>query len=251
MKKVSVSILSSKNVTKDFLKLNASKADYIHIDVGDGHFIKSRFNPFKTLYKLYPETTKRLDVHLMNKKPKKNINKYALLNTEYITIHVEIDKVDRYIDMIKQYGIKCGLAINPDTDVEELLPYLHKIDLIIVMSVYPGLGGQKFIEDTTKKILKIKKMIVKEKVDVKITVDGGVNDETSKKLDFADILVSGSYILNGEDYDERIETIRTNADKLKSKKKKEPKESVDEEGAIKNEAPKKKKRVSKEVKENN
>ena len=218
MKKVSVSILSSKNVAKDVMKLNASKADYIHIDVCDGHFVKNRFNPFKTLYKLYPETTKRLDVHLMDRKPKKNINKYALLNTEYITVHVEIEKLEKYLDMIDQYGIKAGLAINPDTPIEALEPYLDRISVIIVMSVYPGLGGQTFIEDTIKRILKIKNMIVKAKADVKITVDGGVNDEVAKNLDFADIIVSGSYVVKSDNFDERIELLRNNADKLKTKK---------------------------------
>ena len=218
MKKVSVSILSSKNVQKDIIKLNSSKADYIHIDVCDGHFVKNRFNPYKTLYKLYPETTKRLDVHLMDRKPKKNINRYASLNTEYITVHVEIDKLDKYIDMIKQYGIKVGLAINPETDIELLKPYLHTIDLIIIMSVHPGLGGQEFLEDTPKRVLKIKKMIVEEKVDVKITVDGGVNDEKAKELEFADIIVSGSYVIKSDNYDERIELIRENANRLQTKK---------------------------------
>lgn len=218
MKKISVSILSSKNVAKDIMKLNASSADYIHIDVCDGHFVKNRFNPFKTLYKLYPETTKRLDVHLMDRKPKKNINKYALLNTEYITVHVEIDKLEKYLDMIDQYGIKAGLAINPDTPVEALEPYLNRISVIIVMSVYPGLGGQTFIEDTVKKVLKIKNMIVKAKADIKITVDGGINDEVAKSLDFADIIVSGSYVVKSDNFNEKIELLRSNADKLKTKK---------------------------------
>ena len=152
----------------------------------------------------------------MELKPKKNIHKYATLNTEYITIHVELGDVSSYIDQIKKYGIKVGLAINPDTDISTLKPYLDRIDLILIMSVYPGYGGQKFIPETTKRILKIKKMIVSEKRNIKITIDGGVNDETSKELDFADILVSGSYALAG-DVTERVEILRNNADKLKKK----------------------------------
>lgn len=218
MKKVSVSILASKNLVRDIKRIDLSKADYLHVDVGDGKFVRNKFNPFKLLNRMSSETNKRLDVHLMERKPKKNIHKYAALNTEYITIHVEIEKVDKYISMIKQYGIKCGLAINPDTDEEMLAPYLNDIDLVIVMGVYPGLGGQSYLEDTDKKVLKIKNMIVKSKRDIKITVDGGVNDETSKRLDFADILVSGSYVLNGENIDERIELLKSNADKLKTTK---------------------------------
>ena len=243
MKKVSVSILSSKNLVNDIKRINLSKADYVHIDIGDGKFVKNKFNPFKLLYKLYPEMFKRLDVHLMVNKPKKYINKYAMLNTEYITIHVEIDKVEKYIEQIKKYGIKVGLAINPDTDEKLLEPYLNDIDLILVMGVYPGYGGQSFLEDTPKKVLKIKNMIVKSKNDIKITVDGGVNDETSKRLDFADILVSGSYVLATENIDERIELLKSNADKLKTNKRtvrRTMKEEKEE---------KKKSKVKEEVKE--
>ena len=221
MKKISVSILSSKNVHKDIVKVNNSTADYLHIDVCDGKFVKNKFNPFKLLNKLYPSMNTRLDVHLMCKKPKKFINKYALLNTEYITVHLEIDRPDKYINLIKEYGIKVGLAINPDTDESGVVPYLHDIDMITIMSVYPGKGGQEFIEDTTKKILRIKKLIVKEKVDVKIEVDGGVNDEVAKKLDFVDVIVSGSFVTKSEDYTETVELLRKNADKLKTKKRTE------------------------------
>jgi ribulose-phosphate 3-epimerase len=228
MKKVSVSILASKNLTKDIKRIDLSKADYIHIDVADDKFVKNKFNPYKLLYKMQQETNKRLDVHLMEKKPKKNIHRYAALNSEYITIHVEIEKVEKYIEMIKQYGIKVGLAINPNTDEEMLEPYLNDIDLIIVMGVYPGLGGQTFLEDTDKKVLKIKNMIVKSKRDIKITVDGGVNEETSKRLDFADILVSGSYVLSAENIDERIELLKNNADKLKTTKRTERRQMKEE-----------------------
>ena len=156
---------------------------------------------------------KRLDVHLMDKNPLKNINYYASLNTQYITVHAELEKLDKYLNLIKEYGIKCGLAINPETDISILIPYLSKIDLILIMSVNPGRGGQPFIDDTIKKILKIKKMIVSQKLKIKISIDGGINDEVAKRLDFVDIIVSGSYILSGEDIDEKIELIRKNADK--------------------------------------
>ena len=168
--------------------------------------------------------TKRLDVHLMEKNPLKNINYFASLNTEYITVHVELDKVDKYLDLIREYGIKCGLAINPDTDVSILLPYISKIDLIMIMSVYPGKGGQEFIDDTYKKILRVKKMIVSKKAKVKISVDGGVTDEIAKKLDFADIIVTGSYVTNSDNFEVAVSTIRNNADKKLAKEKKEEKE---------------------------
>lgn len=212
-KKISVSFLSSKDEQKDLIKLNRTSADYIHVDVMDGKFVKQKHKPYKMLYKMSNVLNKRLDVHLMEKNPLKNINYFASLNTEYITVHVELEKVDKYLDLIREYGIKCGLAINPDTDISILLPYLSKVDMILIMSVYPGRGGQTFIEDTYKKILRVKKVIVSKKVKVKIEVDGGVNDEIAKKLDFADIIVSGNYVTSSESFDTAIETLRNNANK--------------------------------------
>lgn len=213
-KKVSVSVLSSKNLESDLIKLNSlPSVDYIHIDVMDGKFVRNKNNPFKTLYKMSNVLTKRLDVHLMVKNPLKDINYYAALNTEYITVHSELEKVDKYLDLIKEYGIKCGLAVNPETDISLIIPYLSKVDLILIMSVHPGKGGQEFIDDTTKKILKLKKILVSKRLNVKIEVDGGVNDETISRAYFADILVSGSYVLSGE----TIEGINDKVNLLKSK----------------------------------
>ncbi len=219
MKKVSVSFLASKDEQRDILKINRSTADYVHVDVMDGKFVKKKHKPYKMLYKMGNFLNKRLDVHLMEKNPLKHINYFASLNTEYITIHVELDKVDKYIDLIKQYGIKCGLAINPDTDVSILLPYLSKIDMVLVMGVNPGLPGQEFIDDTIKKILKIKKIIVSKKVKVKISVDGGVDAEVAKRLDFVDIIVSGSYVTNSDDFSEAVENLRENASRNTKKAK--------------------------------
>lgn len=213
-KKVSVSVLSSKNLESDLIKLNSlPSVDYIHVDVMDGKFVRNRNNPFKTLYKMSNVLTKRLDVHLMVKNPLKDINYYAALNTEYITVHSELEKVDKYLDLIKEYGIKCGLAVNPETDISLIIPYLSKVDLILIMSVHPGKGGQEFIDDTTKKILKLKKILVSKRLNIKIEVDGGVNDKTISRAYFADILVSGSYVLSGE----TIEGINDKVNLLKSK----------------------------------
>lgn len=211
MKKVSVSFLSSKDEQRDIAMLDRTSADYIHVDVMDGKFVKKKQKPFKMLYKMGNALSKRLDVHLMEKNPLKNINYFASLNTEYITVHVELPKVEKYLDLIREYGIKAGLAINPDTDISVLIPYLQKIDLIIVMGVVPGLGGQKFIPDTIKKILRIKKMLVSKKLKIKISVDGGVDAEVAKRLDFADIVVSGYYITSSDDFEKAINTVRLNA----------------------------------------
>lgn len=219
MKQISVSFLSSKDEQEDIIKLNTTSADFIHVDVMDGRFVRKRYKPYKMLYKMSNSVTKRLDVHLMVKKPERLINKFVNLNTEYITIHAEIDKVDKYLKLIKEFGIKCGLAINPDTDVSVLIPYLSLIDMVLIMSVYPGKGGQEFIDDTTKKILRVKKLLVSKKVKVKISVDGGVNDEVAKRLDFADIIVSGSYVTNSADFESSITKLRENSSTNTKKRK--------------------------------
>lgn len=207
-KKISVSFLSSKDIIDDLIELESTNVDYIHVDVMDGKFVKNKNLPFKVLNRLSYVLKKRLDVHLMVKKPLKFIEKYATLNTEYITVHVELDdKIkDEAIEVIKSYGIKCGLAINPNTDINLLENYLDKIDMILVMSVEPGKGGQSFIEETTKKISDIKSMIKKRKI--LINVDGGINDKTISKVADTDIVVSGSYVINSDDFQTRINELR-------------------------------------------
>lgn len=207
-RKVSVSFLSSKNKEEDLIKLGATDTDYIHVDVMDGKFVKNKNLPFKLLDRLSYTLLKRLDVHLMVNKPSKFIEEYATLNSEYITIHVELPKevIDSSIDLIKSYGIKCGLAIKPNTDINLLKDYLDRIDLILVMSVEPGSGGQEFISETPDRIAKIKELIGKKKI--AINVDGGINDKTVKYLDKANIVVSGSYVVNSDSFMDAIKSLR-------------------------------------------
>lgn len=202
--KVSVSYLSSKNIPTDLRKLNVTDLDYIHVDVMDGRFVRNKTLSFSEVKEIHRFTNKRLDVHLMVKKPIKFIPKYATLNTEYITIHVEAKKIDKALDLIEEYGIKKGISIKPNTPLEELVPYLDKIDLILVMSVEPGKGGQDFIEDTIDRIKELKKLLKEHKSKALISVDGGINEETKKKLKGVDILVSGSYVISSDDYQEAI-----------------------------------------------
>lgn len=207
-RKVSVSFLSSKNKEEDLIKLGATDTDYIHVDVMDGKFVKNKNLPFKLLNRLSYTVLKRLDVHLMVNKPSKFIEEYATLNSEYITIHVELPKevIDSSIELIKSYGIKCGLAIKPNTDINLLKDYLDRIDLILVMSVEPGSGGQEFISKTPNRIAKIKELIGKKKI--AINVDGGINDKTVKYLDKANIVVSGSYVVNSDSFMDAIKSLR-------------------------------------------
>lgn len=206
---VSTSFLSSNNIPRDLKKLNETDTDYIHVDVMDGKFVPNKTMPFSEMKNIYKYTSKRLDVHLMVNDPTKYINDYATLNTEYITIHEEIDvDIIEMLKLIKSYGIKCGLAIKPDTLVSDLVPYLPLLDLVLVMSVEPGAGGQKFIMESEDKIKEVKTLIDTYNLSTKISVDGGINSEIKDYCSLCDILVSGSYIVNSLDFSKQIDSLR-------------------------------------------
>ena len=206
--KIAVSYLTSKDIPTDLRKLNVTDVDFIHVDVMDGKFVKNKTLAFSELKEIHRFTGKRLDVHLMVNKPVKFIHDYATLNTEYITIHVETKDVEKSLEIIDDYGIKKGLSIKPNTPLEVLEPYLDKIDLILVMSVEPGKGGQTFIAETIDRIKKLKKMLKKHNSKAVISVDGGINEEVSKKLKDVDILISGNYVISSDDYQQQIDKLR-------------------------------------------
>lgn len=196
--KVSVSILSSSIKPADIVKiLDNTKADYIHIDIMDGKFVKNKTWTISEIKKITSYSKLPLDVHLMVENPSKYIEDYALLNTSYITFHYEAVKdIDKMINEIKNYGLKVGIAINPETSEEVVFPYLSKIDEVLIMSVHPGKSGQSFIESTPDKIERLKEEILRQNVKTIISVDGGINDETGNLCvqKGVDILVSASYI---------------------------------------------------------
>lgn len=206
---ISTSFLSSDNYPRDLKILNTTDSDFIHVDVMDGTFVKQKSLPFREMKKIGRFTTKRLDVHLMVAKPKKMIKKYVSLNTEYITVHLENEEsIEEELDLIHQYGVKAGLSIAPETPVDLLEPYLDQVDLILLMSVAPGQGGQAFLKETTKRLKQLKKMIQKKNPSILISVDGGINQETKKLVKEADILVSGSYIIRSSNFQEKITSLR-------------------------------------------
>lgn len=205
---ISTSFLSSINPAKDLKKLNDTDTDFIHVDVMDGIFVSGRTMPFKEMKKIYKYTSKRLDVHLMVEEPAKLIKKYATLNVEYITIHVESENVENNLKLIKNYAIKSGIAINPETKVSELVPYLPLVDMILVMSVEPGKGGQAFLPKTKSRIKEIKKLLKEYKSKAIISVDGGINNETKTSCEDASVLVAGTYIISDNDFQERINKLR-------------------------------------------
>ena len=144
----------------------------------------------------------------MVKDVKKFIKEYVTLNTEFISFHVETENVLDNLNLIKKHGIKSGLALNPNTEVKELVPYLPLLDIIIVMSVEPGLGGQEFISETEEKIKEQRVLLNEYNSQALISVDGGVNNVTKEKCNNADILVSGSYITSNANFQERINSLR-------------------------------------------
>ena len=207
--KISASFLSSKDVVLDLKKLDQTDVDYIHVDIMDGKFVKNKTMPFSEMKHIYKYTSKRLDVHLMVDDPKKFIPLYAELNTEYITFHIEVDKdIEECLKLIHKYSIKAGLSIKPSTKVNELIPYLPFIDMILVMSVEPGMGGQEFLIETEEKIREVRALLKEYNSNAVINVDGGINDITSKYCYDADILTAGSYIVNSDDFQAKISSLR-------------------------------------------
>lgn len=208
--KVNVSILSNTLKPLDIVKeLDKTNADAIHIDIMDGKFVDNKTWTTSEIIKLTKYSNLPLDVHLMVNNPSKYIEDYAMLNTNNITFHYEAVKdVNKVINEIKDYGLKVGIAVNPDTDVKNIYDYLSNIDIVLIMSVYPGKSGQVFINETLDKIKELKDYIVNNNFKTLISVDGGINDETGKlcKEAGADVLVSASYIHND---------IKNNIDKLK------------------------------------
>ena len=206
MKKVSVSFFNSTNIEDDLINLCDTDVDYIHVDVGDGKFIERKFNPIKELNSMNGALSKRLDVHFMVEDPISYINQYSELNCEYITIHCELKKdILNLLGLIKSYGIKCGLSISPATDISFLEPFLDDIDMILIMSVVPGKGGQRFIYSSIDRVNEIKRMIGNR--NIVISIDGGINNETSQLVD-TDIVVSGSYVLGSDDIQRSINLLR-------------------------------------------
>ena len=207
--KVSVSFLSSDNIPMDLVKLNNTDVDYIHVDIMDGKFVPNKTMSFSEMKHISEYTSKRLDVHLMVSNPSKYIPLYAELNTEYITFHVEVDEdIEADLQLIKSYSIKCGLAIKPDTKVSSLVPYLPYLDYILVMSVEPGMGGQEFIGKSEAKINEVRALLDSYGVDAVISVDGGITDKTVSLCKKCDIVVSGSYVIKSDNFQEKISSLR-------------------------------------------
>ena len=198
--KISGSILAADfaNLEKEINRVK-EYMDYVHIDIMDGNFVPNiSFGPYVT--KCVKNITDiPLDVHLMVKNPLDIIDEFIDLKPKYITVHYETINESIFgqvYEKLKENNIKVGISINPDTPYEVLIPYLEKVDLILIMSVNPGYCGQEFIEDVVYKIDMLREIIDSEKLDVEIEVDGGINDKTINKVIKVDTIVLGSYLFS-------------------------------------------------------
>lgn len=215
---VSTSLLSVKkeDIIQTIYNLEVAHTDYFHIDVMDGRFVENDTSETMRIYCEYLNqvTNVPIDVHLMVTNIKEYIDSYSIFNPNIITFHYEAcknkEEVYKYIGQIKGRECKVGLAIKPNTNIDEIVEFLPKINLLLIMSVEPGKGGQKFIESTTQKIKKAKTKIDELNLETEIEVDGGVNLENSKEIKEAGatILVSGTGIINSKDYNYTIRKMK-------------------------------------------
>ena len=214
--KISPSILSAdfSKLGEEIQNLEKAKADLIHIDVMDGHFVPNITIGPEVISKLRKYTTLPFDVHLMISPVNNFIKNFAEAGADIITIHPEAtdDLVDS-IKKIKSYNKKAGVSLNPKTSVDKVLPVLNLIDIVLIMSVNPGFGGQKFMKETLEKVKILRKEIDSKKYKVQIEIDGGINFENSKMVKEAgvDILVSGTAIFkeNGGNLKKNIQLLKT------------------------------------------
>ena len=208
---VAPSLLAAKRIVEEAKAIENIENVWLHFDVMDGKFVPNTSFSLDDLLLMRKETKLFLDVHLMIENPEKYFIDYVKNGADLVTVHYEAtNELSSLIKNIKKAGVKVGVSIKPKTDVEVLYPYLKDLDLVLVMSVEPGFGGQSFIPSALEKIEKLRKEIDKNNYNCLIEVDGGINKETGDlcKKSGVDVLVAGSYLFGKEDILDRIEDLK-------------------------------------------
>ncbi|MBO8176484.1 ribulose-phosphate 3-epimerase [Aeribacillus pallidus] len=216
MIKIAPSILSANfaKLGEEIVDVERGGADYIHVDVMDGHFVPNITLGPQIVEAIRPITKLPLDVHLMIEQPDRYLDSFAKAGADYISVHVEAcSHLHRTIQHIKSLGVKAGVVLNPHTPVEMIQHIIHDVDLVLLMTVNPGFGGQSFIQTVLPKIRQVKHFVDQNGLDVEIEVDGGVNEQTAKLCveAGANVLVAGSAVYNQENRAKAIDAIRQSA----------------------------------------
>lgn len=199
------------NLEKDIEVINQSEADFVHCDVMDGVFVPNISFGIPVIKQVKQVAEKPLDVHLMIIDPNKFIADFADAGADYLTVHYEVcNHLNRTINLIKENGMKASVCLNPHTPVAVLEDIIGELDMVLLMSVNPGFGGQKFIQNTYKKVSQLRNLIEQSNSDCLIEVDGGVNYETGKKLleAGASVLVAGSFVFKSENPEGTINKLK-------------------------------------------
>lgn len=209
-KLVAPSILSADfaNLEKELKAISVAGADWVHVDVMDGHFVPNLTIGIPVVESLKKVTSLPLDVHLMIEKPERYVEAFIKAGSDYLTIHVEAtEKPHEVLRKIRLLGAKAGITLRPGTALSEIMPYLAEVDLVLVMTVEPGFGGQSFMMDQVEKMKVLREERDRRGLKYLIEVDGGVNEKTLAFCKDADVLVAGSYVFRN-DYKKAIDSLK-------------------------------------------